>query len=218
MSGLEQHLVNLVKDFLTTVGYPGVFLLMAVEGFGIPIPSELTMSFGGFLASSAGGDKFALVPVIVAGALGEIAGGALAYALGFFGGRPLLLRYGRYVLLSEAELNKGEAWFGRYGSWVVLVTRMLPAIRSFIAFPAGVVRMPFWQFLLFSAIGSTIWCTLLAITGHTLGDHWQTVSNDIRPFDVPIAILLVLLIGFAVYKRVSAVRRESSTKTAVPVD
>jgi membrane protein DedA with SNARE-associated domain len=207
MAGLEQHLLDLVKHFLGAVGYPGVFVLMAIEGFGIPIPSELTMPFSGFLASAAGGNKFVLPVAIAVGALGEVTGGVLAYWLGHRGGRPVLDRYGRFVLLSPEELDRGEQWFRRFGDWIVLVTRLLPAIRSFIAFPAGVVRMPFWRFLLYSAVGSVIWCTVLAIVGHQLGQHWNTVSTDLRKYDVAIVIVVIALIALGIYSRVAGVRR-----------
>jgi membrane protein DedA with SNARE-associated domain len=206
MSGLEEHILTFIKNFLSAVGYPGVFVLMAIEGFGIPIPSELTMPFSGFLASAAGGSKFVLPGAVAVGAAGEIVGGIVAYVLGYFGGRPALDRYGRAVLLSPEELEKAERWFGRYGDWVVLVTRLLPAIRSFIAFPAGVVRMPFWRFLLYGALGSIVWCTLLALIGHALGQHWSSVSNSLRKYDVLIVVLAVILIAFAVYKRLTAGR------------
>jgi membrane protein DedA with SNARE-associated domain len=206
MAGLEAHILTFIKNLLGTIGYPGVFLLMTIEGFGIPIPSELTMPFSGFLASAAGGSKFSLPVVAAVGAAGEISGGIIAYALGFFGGRPVLNRYGRVVLLSPAELERGEVWFGRYGDWIVLVTRLLPAIRSFIALPAGVVRMPFWRFLIFSAIGSVIWATALALIGHALGQHWESVSTGIRKYDVVIVAVAVLLIAFAIYKRVTSGR------------
>jgi membrane protein DedA with SNARE-associated domain len=206
MAGLEAHILTFIKDLLGAIGYPGIFLLMAIEGFGIPIPSELTMPFSGFLASPAGGSKFSLPAVIAVGAAGEVVGGAIAYGLGYFGGRPVLNRYGRLVFLSPAELERGEIWFDKYGDWVVLVTRLLPAIRSFIALPAGVVRMPFWRFLLFSAIGSIIWTTALALIGHALGQHWQSISTGIRKYDVVIVGVVVLLIAFAVYKRVTAER------------
>jgi len=206
MAGLENHLLSFVKDFLSAVGYPGVFALMAIEGFGIPIPSELTMPFSGFLATSAGGNKFILPAAVLVGAVGEVTGGVLAYYLGYFGGRPVLERYGRIVLVSSADLEKGERWFARYGNWVVFVMRLLPAVRSFIALPAGVVRMPFSRFLAFSAAGSLIWCTALTLIGHTLGQHWNSVSGNLRKYDVVILILLVLLITFVVYKRLSAVR------------
>jgi membrane protein DedA with SNARE-associated domain len=218
MSGLEDHLLRLVKDFLTTVGYPGVFILMAIEGFGVPIPSEVTMPFSGFLSSSAGGNKFLLPAAIAIGALGETIGGVIAYAVGYFGGRPVLARYGRVVLLSEEELASGEAWFGRYGDWVVLITRLLPAIRSFIALPAGVVRMPFWRFLVLGAIGSAIWCTALAIVGHTLGQNWQNVSTSLRKYDVIIVIAVVAIIVFAIYKRISSFRARRDRAAATSPD
>jgi membrane protein DedA with SNARE-associated domain len=210
MAGLEAHILTLIRHFLGAVGYPGVFLLMLIEGFGIPIPSELTMPFSGFLTTAAGGHKFVLPAVIAFGAAGEVAGGVIAYGVGFYGGRPILDRYGQYVLLGEDELNRGEAWMRRYGSVVVLVMRLLPAIRSFIALPAGVVRMSFWRFLLFSCIGSTVWCLVLALIGHQLGQHWQTVSADIRRFDVPIAVLVVLLIVYGVWLRVHSMRSRST--------
>lgn len=206
MAGLEAHILTVIKNLLGAVGYPGIFVLMAIEGFGIPIPSELTMPFSGFLASAAGGSKFQLPIVVAVGAVGEVTGGVIAYFLGFFGGRPVLNRYGRLVLLSPAELERGEIWFGKYGDWVVLVTRLLPAIRSFIALPAGVVRMPFWRFLLFSAIGSIIWTTALALIGHALGQHWQSVSTGVRKYDVVIVAVVVLFILFVIYRRLTAGR------------
>lgn len=213
MAGLEQHVLDFIKNFLGAIGYPGIFLLMAIEGFGIPIPSELTMPFSGFLASSAGGDKFVMPAVIVIGGLGEVTGGVVAYLLGYFGGRPILERYGRAVLLSPEELEKGERWFGRYGDWVVLVTRLLPAIRSFIALPAGVVRMPFWRFVLYSALGSFAWCLVLAIIGQALGQHWQTVSTSLRRYDVVILVVVVALLLFGLYKRITAGRGEEPART-----
>jgi membrane protein DedA with SNARE-associated domain len=206
MAGIEAHILDFIKNLLGAVGYPGVFLLMTIEGFGIPIPSELTMPFSGFLASAAGGSKFSLPVVAAVGAAGEITGGIIAYALGYFGGRPVLIRYGRLVLLSPAELERGEIWFGKYGDWVVLVTRLLPAIRSFIALPAGVVRMPFWRFLIFGALGSIIWATALALIGHALGQHWESVSAGIRKYDVLIVVVVIALIALAVWKRVTAGR------------
>ena len=215
MAGLEEHLLTFIKNLLGTIGYPGIFLLMAIEGFGIPIPSELTMPFSGFLASAAGGSKFAMPAVVVVGTLGEVAGGVVAYCLGYFGGRPVLGRYGHLVFLAEEELETGERWFRRYGDWVVFVTRLLPAIRSFIALPAGVVRMPFWRFLIYSALGSAIWCTVLAIIGHALGQHWQSISTQARKFDVVIVIVVAALIGFAVYKRLTGGHREESDRGRV---
>jgi|SRR5579884_1070728 len=215
MAGFEEHILTFVKNFLTSIGYPGIYLLMAIEGFGIPIPSELTMPFSGFLTTSAGGSRFTIAAAIAVGTAGEVSGGVVAYALGFFGGRRVLDRYGHLVLLSTEELEKAERWFGRYGDWVVLVTRLLPAIRSFIALPAGVVRMPIWRFVLYSAIGSAIWCTVLALVGSALGQHWASVSSDLRRYDVILLVALVALIAFAIYKRITAGRRRSRIAPSV---
>jgi membrane protein DedA with SNARE-associated domain len=214
MGGLEQDLLTFVKNFLTSVGYPGVFVLMTIEGFGIPLPSELTMPFSGFLATSAGGNKFSIPVAIAVGSAGEVAGGILAYFVGYFGGRPALERYGRFVLLSTEELERGETWFGRYGDWIVLGTRLLPAIRSFIALPAGVVRMPFWRFLIYGAIGSTIWCTALVFIGHALGQNWNSVSGNLRKYDVIIVVVVVLVLIFVLYKRLTAGRESPSEPIA----
>lgn len=215
MAGFEEHILTFVKNFLTSIGYPGIYLLMAIEGFGIPIPSELTMPFSGFLTTAAGGSRFTIVAAIAVGTAGEVSGGVVAYAVGFFGGRRVLDRYGHLVLLSTDELEKAERWFGRYGDWVVLVTRLLPAIRSFIALPAGVVRMPIWRFILYSAIGSAVWCTVLALVGSVLGQHWASVSSDLRRYDVILLIALVALIVFAIYKRITAGRRRNRVAPSV---
>lgn len=211
MHGIEAHILVLIKHFLSAVGYPGIFALMTIEGFGVPIPSELTMPFSGFLASAAGGSRFALPGVVVAGAVGEVTGGVIAYALGYYGGRPALERYGRLVFLSPEELEKGERWFRRYGDWIVLAVRLLPVIRSFIALPAGVVRMPIWRFVLYSTIGSLVWCMVLALAGHALGQHWGSISKDISKYNPVIIAVVVLLIAFAVYKRATAGRGEEDS-------
>jgi membrane protein DedA with SNARE-associated domain len=207
MAGIEQHILSFVKQFLGIVGYPGIFLLMMMEGFGIPIPSELTMPFSGFLSSSAGGSKFSLSLAIAVGTAGEVVGGVLAYVLGYFGGRPLLERYGRFVMLGEDELARGEQWFSRYGDRVVLLMRLLPAVRSFIALPAGVVRMPFWRFLLYSAVGCLIWCAALAFVGHQLGQHWQSVNKDVHRYNGLILAVTVLLIAAGLYIRMARAHR-----------
>lgn len=212
MHGIETHILVLIKHFLGAVGYPGIFALMTIEGFGIPVPSELTMPFSGFLASASGGNKFALPAVIVVGALGEVTGGIIAYYLGYYGGRPALERYGRIVLLSPEELEKGERWFRRYGDWVVLVVRLLPVIRSFIALPAGVVRMPIWRFVFYSAVGSFVWCAILAFAGQALGQHWGSISKDISRYNYVLVGLVVLLVAVAVYKRVTAGRHEADAR------
>ncbi|HZU14783.1 MAG TPA: DedA family protein [Chloroflexota bacterium] len=216
MTGLEAHFLTLIKHLLTAIGYPGVFVLMTIEGFGIPIPSELTMPFSGFLSSAAGGHKFILPVVVAIGAAGEITGGIIAYALGYYGGRPILDNYGRVVFLSPEDLLSAERWFARYGDWVVLVTRLLPAIRSFIALPAGVVRMPFWRFLVYGTIGSVVWCAVLALIGNALGQHWQQVSSGASRYNVILLLVLVALIAFAVYKRLAAggLRRDRATSVS----
>ncbi len=211
MGGIETDILNFIKHFLTSVGYPGVFALMMIEGFGVPIPSEVTMPFSGFLATAAGGNKFTVPTAILVGAVGEVTGSVIAYWLGYLGGRPVLERYGRVILVSTEELEKAERWFGRYGDWVVIVTRLLPAARGFVPLPAGVVRMPFWRFFAYIVVGSAVWCTVLTLIGHALGQHWNTISNDLRQYDVIIIVLVVLLIVFVLFKRLQHHRRDQGS-------
>jgi membrane protein DedA with SNARE-associated domain len=152
-------------------GYLGIVVLMAIESACIPLPSEIIMPFSGYLVSTG---RFDLYLVATAGAIGCNVGSIAGYELGRHGGRPLIERWGKYVLMSTHELDRAERFFARWGDMTVLICRLLPAIRSFIAFPAGVARMPLLRFHIYTFVGSWPWCFALAWVGMKLGDQWRT--------------------------------------------
>src|SRR5438132_4080426 len=152
----------LVVATFSRLGYAGVVLLMAIESACIPLPSEIIMPFSGYLVSIG---RFNLWAVGVAGAFGCVVGSLVAYWVGMYGGRPLIEKYGRYVLISRHDLDLADRWFARYGEAIVFTSRLLPAIRTFIAFPAGVARMDLKKFVIYTFAGSLPWCLGLAYAG-----------------------------------------------------
>jgi membrane protein DedA with SNARE-associated domain len=156
---------------ISASGYLGVALLMAIESACIPLPSEIIMPFAGYLVSTG---RFDLFLVATAGAIGCNLGSIVAYEAGKRGGRPFVARWGRYVLLNMHDLDRAEYFFQRWGSITVLLCRLLPVVRSFIAFPAGVARMPLLRFHIYTFIGSWPWCFALAWVGMKLGAAWHT--------------------------------------------
>jgi len=205
MSAIIEQIVGWLAGFTTAVivalGYPGVALLMAIESACIPLPSEIIMPFAGYLVAQG---HFTLLGVATAGAIGNNIGSAFAYAAGKHGGRPLVERYGRYVLIDAKDIDKADAFFARYGDWAVLIGRMLPVIRTFIAFPAGVVRMPLIRFHLFTFLGSWPWCFGLAWVGVKLGAAWNTdprIKAVLHSFDIAIvAAILAAAVWFMWHK------------------
>jgi membrane protein DedA with SNARE-associated domain len=156
---------------ISTSGYLGVVVLMAIESACIPLPSEVIMPFSGYLVYAG---RFHLLWVATAGAIGCNLGSVIAYEIGFFGGRPLVERYGSYILLSRSELDWADHFFARWGNAAVFIARLLPVIRTFIALPAGIARMPRLRFHVYTFVGSWPWCLVLAYIGMKLGEKWET--------------------------------------------
>ena len=184
-----------INSVITATGYAGVMLLMAIESACIPLPSEVIMPFAGYLVSTG---QFSLIGAATAGALGCNIGSTIAYYVAAYGGRPVLERWGEYVLISPAELNRADAFFLRYGSATVFFGRLLPVVRTFIAFPAGLARMPMLKFQVYTFLGSWPWCFALAYIGYVLGARWNsdpTFRKLFHDFDAVIAVVLVA--GFA---------------------
>ena len=213
-----------VQHFLETWGYLAVFVLTALESACLPIPSEVTLGLGGALASGAviGGAQghLNLGLVIVVGIAGSVCGSLLAYVVGRTGGRTLVDRYGKYVLLSHSDLDTAEAWFSRRGEWMVLYGRVLPFIRTFISLPAGMARMNVAKFTIFTAVGVSLWVTLLTVIGYALGDSWNKMIKLFGFAGYVIAAVFVVLVAvFMVrrYKRskvrVASTERHGSPKT-----
>jgi membrane protein DedA with SNARE-associated domain len=207
------HIISALSAFIISViaggGYAGIVALMAIESACIPLPSEVIMPFSGALtvatiAAQYGRPPFHLWWIAAAGALGCNVGSLIAYEIGHWGGRPLVEKYGSYVLLSRAELNTAERFFARHGGVTVLLSRMLPVIRTFIALPAGVARMPRGKFHLYTFIGSFPWCLGLAWVGMRLGEKWDTdprLKVWFHRFDALIGGLLLLAIVVFVWSR-----------------
>ncbi len=179
---MTEHILGSLVQFVIWVisssGYAGIALLMAIESACIPLPSEIIMPFAGYLVSTGrfgGGDTWVgLIWVATAGAIGCNLGSVVAYWVGAIGGRPLVLRYGKYLLLSPHDVDRIDAFFSKYGSITVLIGRLLPVVRTVIAFPAGVARMPQLRFHVYTFVGSWPWCFALAYVGKQLGDRWET--------------------------------------------
>lgn len=176
---------------ISMLGYGGVVLLMAIESACIPLPSEIIMPFSGYLVSKG---EMNLWLVGLAGAVGCVLGSMVAYWVGMYGGRPLIEKYGRYILISHHDLDLADRWFAKYGEIIVFASRLLPAIRTFIAFPAGVARMNITRFIIYTFAGSLPWCLGLAYVGQKLGEKWDkdpTLKNLFHRFDFVIGIVLV---------------------------
>ncbi|HEY2106280.1 MAG TPA: DedA family protein [Candidatus Binataceae bacterium] len=194
LSGLSALIISVIAG----LGYGGVVLLMAVESACIPLPSEVIMPFAGYLVSTG---RFGLQAVAFAGAIGCLLGSYVAYFVGATGGRPAFEKYGRWVWISPHELKVADRFFERWGSLTVFVGRLLPVIRTFIAFPAGVSRMGLWRFSIYTLLGSYPWCLALAYAGMKLGQHWRDLAPYFHRFDNLIAVLLVIAIAVFVYAR-----------------
>jgi membrane protein DedA with SNARE-associated domain len=182
---------------IASAGYLGIVVLMAIESACIPLPSEVIMPFSGYLVYTG---RFHLLWVATAGAIGCNLGSVIAYEVGFYGGRPLVERYGSYILLSRGELDWADHFFVRWGSVAVFIARLLPVIRTFIALPAGIARMPRLRFHVYTFVGSWPWCFVLAYIGMKLGEKWETdprLKLWFHRFDA--VILAVLLAGAAAF-------------------
>ncbi|MBV9670814.1 MAG: DedA family protein [Acidobacteriales bacterium] len=185
-----------ITAFMTHTGYAGVMLLMAIESACIPLPSELIMPYAGFLVYQG---TFKLLLVATAGAIGCNLGSVVAYEIGYYGGRPLVERYGSYLLLSAHDLELADRFFHRHGSWAIFLGRLLPVIRTFIALPAGIAKMPRLRFHAYTFLGSWPWCLGLAYVGMKLGEHWDTLGKYFHRFDAVIGALLVLAVAWFVW-------------------
>jgi membrane protein DedA with SNARE-associated domain len=183
-----EALAAFVIAVISTMGLPGIVLLMAIESACIPLPSEVIMPFSGYLVFLG---EHSLWAVSLAGAAGCVVGSIPAYYLGMYGGRPLIERYGKYVLISARDLDLADRWFARHGEATVFFARLLPVIRTFIAFPAGVARMEMARFLAFTFAGSLPWCLGLAYIGMVMGENWLALREYFHKFDVAIAAVLV---------------------------
>lgn len=169
-------------------GYWGIAAAMAIESACIPLPSEIIMPFSGYLVATG---QFTLWGTALAGAIGCVVGSLVAYSVGKYGGREIVWRYGKYVLISHHDVALADRWFARYGQWVVFFSRLLPVVRTFISLPAGIARMPVLPFTVYTFVGSLPWCYALAYVGYRLGEHWDTLGVYFHRFDAIIGACLL---------------------------
>jgi len=198
VTAILEFLARFIISVISSTGYVGIVLLMAIESACIPLPSEVIMPFSGYLVSVG---RFQLAWVAVAGALGCNLGSFVAYYVGSLGGRPLVEKYGRYVLLTRHDLAMADRFFARYGDWAVFIARLLPVVRTFIALPAGIARMNVARFHLYTFLGSLPWCWVLAYAGLKLGERWTTLREYFHRFDTVIGILIVLGAAWFIHNR-----------------
>jgi membrane protein DedA with SNARE-associated domain len=203
------YLVHFVTQVIGTLGYAGIAALMGIESACIPLPSEIIMPFAGYLVYTG---HFSLFWAATAGAIGCNLGSVIAYWVGAAGGRPLVLRYGRWVLMSPHDLDRMTSFFEKYGTITVLLGRLLPVVRTFIAFPAGVARMPQLRFHLYTFIGSWPWCYALAYVGMKLGQAWETdprFHEAFHRFHLVVEIGLLVAIVWFVWTHINRFRKTS---------
>lgn len=209
---ITQTLQTLIQNWYLTLGYAGIVLAMALESCCIPLPSEIVMPLAGYYAFKYP-DRFSLVGVGIAGAVGCVIGSTVAYIIGAAGGRPLLLKYGKYILISRADSERADRWFAKYGAPVAFFSRLLPVIRTYISLPAGIYRMNFFQFGLFTLLGSLPWTFALAFLGYKLGSKFESLSTAFHGADLVIGVLLVIAIVYYVYHHITKDRRAEHRST-----
>ena len=200
---IDEIVIPFLETLYGAVGYVGVMLAMAIESAMIPLPSELILPFAGFLVSDPSqiepitGQPWSFWIVVIVGTIGNTLGSLVAYAIGAYGGRPFLERYGKYLLIRPHEIELADHFFAKWGSQTVFFSRLLPIVRTFISFPAGVARMDLRKFVVYSTAGAFLWSILLVWAGVQLGDNWVEIRAMLQPFDLAIAVgVVALLVAF----------------------
>ena len=192
-------LARVVVQTIDVLGYPGVFFLMLIESCGIPMPSEIIMPFSGFLVA-AGEMNFWIVSFV--GAFANLAGSLIAYWIGLKGGRALIEKYGKYVLISKRDLDLADRWFMGFGNWTVFFGRLLPVVRTYISFPAGVAKMEIKRFSLYTFAGALPWSILFTWLGVKMGDNWELIREKLHNFDLAIVVLIIIGIAWYVWRHI----------------
>jgi membrane protein DedA with SNARE-associated domain len=190
-------IVNAGTDFIGSTGLPAVFLLMVLESACLPVPSEAIMLFAG--SSVAAGD-LSLFGVVAAGVLGNLVGSWIAYAIGYYG-RLDLLEKNKLIHISPKHLKWADSWFERYGDATVFFSRMLPIVRTFISLPAGIAKMPFWRFTLFTLLGCVPWVLMLTLVGKSVGENWEEWREHLHYLDYIVALAIVAGIAYLIVRR-----------------
>jgi membrane protein DedA with SNARE-associated domain len=208
IASVTDPIVNAAVDVVDAMGLPGVFLLMVAESACIPIPSEATMLFAGFNVSEG---EYSLFAAVAVGSVANLVGSWIAYGVGYYGRVDLLEKHGKKLHIKKSHLEWADRWFERHGDATVFFTRMLPIIRTFISLPAGVARMPFWRFSLFTIAGCVPWVFMLTFIGKQAGDNWEDWKDSLHYVDYAVAAMIV---GGVLYLIVRARRRRGTSDAA----
>lgn len=205
LSTIFTSIAHFITVTISTLGYPGVILLMAIESAMIPLPSEIIMPFAGFLASQG---YFDLWQLALCGAIGNLIGSLIAYYIGRWGGYPFLERYGRYILVSRRDIEKAHRWFERWGEATAFFSRLLPVVRTFISFPAGIAKMNIWRFSIFTFLGALPFSYFLAYLGFRMGKNWQQLSVIWHKFDLIIAAAIVVGLAWWLWRHIRGLKNQ----------
>ncbi len=203
---LVAWVVGVIITLISDIGLAGIFGLMTLESMCLPVPSEVVLPFSGALVAQGHVFLFRdplldVLMISVAGTLGCILGSTFAYYIGLKGGRPFVLRYGRYVLLNERHLDEAERWFKRYGDLAIFGSRLLPVVRTFISLPAGMAQVPLRRFVVLTTLGSFPWCLALSYLGYLLGEHWGEIEGYFRQIELLLVILGIGIIVWYLWRR-----------------
>ena len=194
---IVEKLVEYIVAGISASGYLGVIVLMALESMIAPVPSEVVMPFAGYSVLQG---KFNFWIVLLASSIGSILGSLLSYYIGFYGGRPLVLKFGKYLLLEEEHLKFTEKWFNKQGDKTIFISRFVPVVRHLVSIPAGIAGMALHKFLIYTFIGAAIWNSILLYAGFKLGSHWDKIHQFSKEFDLIFVIAVVLFLAYFVWK------------------
>ncbi|WP_321421283.1 DedA family protein [uncultured Methanobacterium sp.] len=197
MISIVEYIVNLAIHLIEILGYWGVFLGMTLESACIPLPSEIIMPFAGFVVYEG---KMSLIGITIVGALGNLFGSLIAYFIGFKGGRPFLEKYGKYIFITHKRLEMADNWFEKYGHEAVLISRVLPIMRTFISLPAGIAHMDLKKFITYTFLGSLPWCFVLGYIGYQLGPRWDLIRGYFHILDVIVIMGIIGVLFYLLYR------------------
>lgn len=195
--GITQWIATTAVAFISATSYPGIFLLMVLESMVFPVPSEAVMPFAGFLVHDG---QFTFTGVIIASTLGSIVGSLASYAMGFYGGKPFIKKFGKYLLLDVHDLELTEKFFAKRGELTIFISRFVPVIRHLISIPAGLGKMKLGKFIVYTTIGAGLWNSFLAIVGYKLKENWQEVMKYSHIIDIVVVVILGLAFLYYAYK------------------
>lgn len=206
-------IAHTLQGFVRDIGYPGLLLLIILESTFVPVPSLLVMPFAGFLASRG---ELSLPIILAINSVGALIGSSASYAFGALGGKPLLLKYGKFILVRPSDLEKTEQFFAKHGAWTIFIGRFVPVVRHVISVPAGIARMPLRLFLLQTFLGSAMWGGGLMVFGYILGTQWEAIAQAAKRVDLVIAVAITLTILAVAVRFMVRRRRERAAAAARP--